>query len=246
MALLLNCDLGENASINGTDSDSLVMPHIHLVNIACGMHAGTPEIMKRTLNLAKAHGVGVGAHPGYADRKNFGRVSIPQTRSELLALLQYQIGALEGMTTALDMSIDYIKPHGALYHDMMANDNIRQAIMTSIAEHPRVKRLMIMATPRADTHREEAARLGIELIFEAFADRCYDDKGSLLPRGDKGALHNRERTLQQVLQLRDDHSVTTATGKQFPVYADTLCIHGDHEGSVSIIRAISTLLAHSR
>jgi len=245
-SLLLNCDLGEyspeSVGASYSSPDNAVMPHIDQANIACGMHAGTPLTMRHTLALARHFGVAVGAHPGYADQANFGRLTIAHTPEELVSLIHYQVSALSGMAASMGLSVDYVKPHGALYNDMMANADIRQTVMAAIAELRGSRRLMLLATAEADQHREEARFHGIELIFETFADRCYGDNGQLLPRTQPGAVHSRERMLDQVRQLRDDHSVTAQSGRVIPISADTLCVHGDNPQAVADIRTIRALL----
>jgi UPF0271 protein len=244
--LLLNCDLGEYAPEAGTTSadspDCKVMPHIDQANIACGMHAGNPLTMRRTLALARHYGVTVGAHPGYADLTHFGRLSIAHTPEELVALIHYQVSALAGMAAAMGLRVDYVKPHGALYNDMMANADVRQTLMAAIAELAGNPRLMLLATADADQHRKEARFHGIELLFETFADRCYGDNGQLLPRALPGAVHSREKMLNQVRQLREDNSVTTVNGRILPITADTLCVHGDNAEAVADIRTIRALI----
>lgn len=241
--LLLNCDLGEYASESGTAvPDSIVMPYIDQANIACGMHAGNPLTMRRTLALARHYGVAVGAHPGYADLTHFGRLSIAHTPEELVSLIHYQVAALTGMAATTGLSVNYVKPHGALYNDMMANADIRQTVMAAIADLNGNLKLMLLATADANQHREEARFHGIELLFETFADRCYGDNGQLLPRTQPGAVHNRELMLDQVRQLHEDHSVTTVSGKRLPISADTLCVHGDNPEAVADIRTIRALI----
>ena len=134
MDLLLNCDLGEASDGDHLEVEAQVMPCIDQANIACGMHAGDPLVIKNTLALAKQHNVSLGAHPSYPDRENFGRSSMQLPTSELIACLQYQIAALAGMAQDIGLSIDYVKPHGALYNDMMVNGHLRSAVMTAIAE----------------------------------------------------------------------------------------------------------------
>ncbi len=241
--LRLNCDLGESFGTWTLGMDAHVMPHIDQANIACGFHAGDPLVMQKTLGLAKAHGVSVGAHPGYHDLVGFGRRSVRCTAEEIVALMQYQISALDGMAQVQGLTLDYVKPHGALYNDMMADAAVRDAVMTAVARYHRPIHLMLQATPQADEHREEAARHGIALWFEAFADRCYDDDGKLLARTRPGAVHDRERMLAQVQQLCAEGTVTTVSGHTLRLEADTLCVHGDNEAGVAAIRAIRECLA---
>jgi len=242
VTLLLNCDLGESFGSWTMGMDAQVMPHIDQANIACGFHAGDPLIMSNTLELAKQHQVRIGAHPAYPDLVGFGRRSMNCSTDEIKAFITYQTAALGGMAQSMDLSLEYVKPHGALYNDMMAKDNIRHAIMDAIASFHLPIRLMLQATPNADRHREEAKERGIELFFEAFADRCYDDDGRLLARTKAGAVHSRDKMLEQVKQLSEDGTVTTVSGKLLPLQADTLCVHGDNIEGVKAIAAIRELI----
>jgi len=238
MTMRLNCDLGESFGSWTMGMDSAVMPHIHQANIACGFHAGDSLVMQKTLSLAKQHGVMVGAHPGYQDLVGFGRRSMKCSAEEIVALLTYQIAALDGMAKSQGLNLEYVKPHGALYNDMMAMDSVREAIMDAVASYYRPIVLMLQATAAADDHRKEAEAKGISLWFEAFADRCYDDDGRLLARSKTGAVHNREKMLAQVAQLCEDGTVTTVSGKRLALQADTLCVHGDNLAGVQAIQEI--------
>jgi UPF0271 protein len=240
--MLLNCDLGESYGSWPMGMDADVMPHIHQANIACGFHGGDPVTLRRTLTLAAKYGVSVGAHPSYPDLAGFGRRSMKLSADELVAILHYQIAALEGMARIQGLLLDYVKPHGALYNDMMAQEGVRATVIEAIAGYHRPLPLMLQATTHAATHREEAAAAGITLLFEAFADRCYDDDGSLLARSKPGAVHNRERMLSQVQQLLRDRAVTTASGNVIGIDADTLCVHGDNPEGVLAIQAIRALV----
>lgn len=240
--MLLNCDLGESFGSWTMGLDAQVMLHIDQANIACGFHAGDPLTMQQTLELADAHNVSIGAHPAYPDMVGFGRRSMNCSTEEIIASLHYQIAALEGMALAAGLALSYVKPHGALYNDMMANTAVRSAIMRAMASYHRPLALMLQATAHSEVHRDQAQTAGIELLFEAFADRCYDDDGSLLSRRLPGAVHNRERMLAQVLQLRDEGSVTTVSGNILPLQVDTLCVHGDNIEGVQAIEAIRALV----
>jgi UPF0271 protein len=242
--MLLNCDLGESYGNWRMGLDEEVMPYLDQANIACGFHGGDPLIMEKTLRLAAGHGVSVGAHPAYPDLVGFGRRSMALSAEELRSTLLYQIAAIDGMSATVGITLDYVKPHGALYNDMMSDDAVRKVVMQSIASYPRPLRLMLQATADAERHRREAAALDLPLWFEAFADRCYDDSGRLVSRREPGAVHSRERMLAQVAQLARDHSVTTASGKILALEVDTLCVHGDNAEGVQAIREIRELLAH--
>jgi UPF0271 protein len=240
--MLLNCDLGESFGAWTMGLDAEVMPHIDLANIATGFHAGDPLVIQHTLRLAKEHGVTVGAHPAYPDLVGFGRRSMNCTREEIIAKVHYQIAALDGMATCAGLELRYVKPHGALYNDMMAREDVRMAILEALAEYHRPLALMLQATPEVDQHRIEADRAGVEAWFEAFADRCYDDDGKLLSRRLEGAVHNRDKMLEQVQQLCERGTVTTVSGRELQLAADTLCVHGDNMEGVQAIRDIRALV----
>jgi len=242
MPLLLNCDLGESFGAWKMGLDDQVMPFIDQANIACGFHAGDPVVIKKTLLAAKCNNVQVGAHPSYPDISGFGRRSMKIPAVELIALLQYQIAALTGMASNLGIEVKYVKPHGALYNDMMADGHIRSAVMEAIAECHQPLAFMLQATPEAETHREEAKAFDLELLFEAFADRCYDDNGALLSRTKEGAVHSREKMLQQVMQLQQHGTVTTVSGHSLALQADSLCVHGDNLAGVQAIEEIRQLI----
>jgi UPF0271 protein len=240
--MLLNCDLGESYGERRIGNDAAVMPFLDQANVACGFHGGDPLTMERTLALAVQHGVSIGAHPSYPDLAGFGRRSIALSPDELRTALHYQIAALDGMAAVAGAELSYVKPHGALYNDMMRDPVIRAVIMRAVSAYPRPLRLMLQATPEAAAHREEAAGFGLELWLEAFADRCYDDDGRLLSRQLEGAVHTRERMLDQVRSLVRDGSVTTVSGQRMALSADTLCVHGDNAEGVAAIREIRALL----
>ncbi|MGK0399574.1 MAG: UPF0271 protein [Gammaproteobacteria bacterium] len=240
--LLLNCDLGESYGSWTMGRDAHVMPHIDQANIACGFHAGDPLIMQKTLALAKQHNVMVGAHPAYPDLVGFGRRSMNCSLDEIVALVSYQLSAIDGMAKNQGIELAYVKPHGALYNDMMSKDPVRSAIFQAISNHHRPVKLMLLATNAADIHRTEAKQAGIELLFEAFADRCYNDDGKLLARSQPGAVHSREKMLAQVAQICENGTVTTVSGKTLSLSPDTLCVHGDNDEGISAIVDIRALI----
>ncbi len=244
--MLLNCDLGESFGSWRMGMDADVMPHIDLANVACGYHAGDPVTMRRTIELALAHGVRLGAHPAYPDLEGFGRRSMQLSAEELNACLLYQIAALDGMAASAGGSIDYVKPHGALYNDMMLDAGVRATVMAAVAAYHRPLKLMLLATAQQASHREAAAAHSLELLFEAFADRCYDHDGYLISRRCPGAVHSRERTLGQVAGLLESGCVETANGKTLSLQADTLCVHGDNPEGVAAIREIRALIQGRR
>jgi UPF0271 protein len=243
MDLLLNCDLGETSNSDQLTIESQVMPHIDYANIACGFHAGNIMVMDKTLLLAKQHMVAVGAHPSYPDKFNFGRQSLAMSAQDLITCIKFQIQTLEKAASNNDICVSYVKPHGALYNDMMKNGHLRSAVMAAVADSPACSCLMLQATPEADIHKQEASAFGLTLYLEVFADRAYQDNGALVPRSQPEAIHTSEKMLAQVEQLKQDGSVTTITGKHLALNADTLCVHGDNPKAVAEIGQIKAILA---
>ena len=241
MDLLLNCDLGEATGGNQLATEAQVMPHIDQANIACGFHAGNPQIMDQTLALAKQHSVAVGAHPSYPDKFNFGRQSMSMAAPDLIACLNYQITRLENIARQHAIGLAYVKPHGALYNDMMNNGHLRSAVMTAVSDSS-CSTLMLQATANQEIHSQEAEMFGIQLIFEVFADRAYQDCGALVPRNQLGAILDKQDMLAQASQLAEHGSLKTISGQQLRLDANSLCVHGDNPQAVSEIAQIRAIL----
>ena len=236
--MLLNCDLGEDVNGQGVELDAQFMPFIDQANIACGFHAGDSWVASRVLDLAAQHNVTAGAHPSYADRENFGRQTMSLDAAELAAILHYQIGALESLAHTKGLELGYVKPHGALYNDMMSSKGVRHVVMQVTASHRSSLALMVLATSEYEKHLQEAAIFGIELLAEAYVDRRYDDLGHLLPRDQSGAVLDEDEMLEQLEQLISKGSVTTVSGRELPLIVDSLCVHGDNPAALATIERI--------
>lgn len=231
----LNCDLGESYGIWKMDVDEQIMVFIDQANIACGYHGGDPLAISSAISLAKQHSVSVGAHPSYPDLQGFGRRSMTMGDKELIACLHYQISALQGMTNIQDVTLDYVKPHGALYNDLMKNKRIRRAVMQAVAEAGKgALPLMIQAHPEFHVFVDEAQAIGIELIFEAFADRRYDRNGYLVSRNEPGSVLNVDDALQQAVTLLDQGVIVTDAKTTLCMPVDTLCVHSDSNDALVI------------
>jgi UPF0271 protein len=242
----LNCDLGESFGAWKMGLDEHVMPHIDMANIACGFHAGDSDVIANTLVLAKHNDVEIGAHPSYPDKQGFGRRSIALSKDELTNCLHYQIAAIEGMAKVHGLTLSYVKPHGALYNDMMADDAILHTVMGAIARYSPSLKLMILATAKAQEHKQLATQYGITLILEAFADRQYTDEGQLVSRNIAGSVHNKVAILAQVNQLLIDGTVTTNSGNKVTLNADSLCVHGDNADGIALIKDIKALCINAK
>lgn len=241
--LLLNCDMGESLGPWRMGVDEQVMPLVDMANVACGFHASDPVTMSHTMQLARRAGARVGAHPGYPDLIGFGRRSMQCSSLEIISLIRYQIGALDGIGRALGVPVSYVKPHGALYNDMMRNHDILRAVLEGVAGYDQALPLMVLATADNSEVQRAAEEFGIALIFEAFADRAYDRSGLLVPRSEAGAVyHDEAKILAQSLRLAREGVVKTLDGDSIKLEVDTLCIHGDNAESVQAVQSIRMAL----
>jgi len=243
----LNCDLGESFGAWSMPVEAAIMAEIDQANIACGFHAGDPLVMKQAIRLAKQHDVVIGAHPAYPDLQGFGRRSMAIAADELSAMIQYQVSALSGMAKACGANVSYVKPHGALYNDMMKDTAVMRTVMQSIAEINMQSldsplALMVQATSQNTALKEAAQEWELPLYFEAFSDRRYTDEGLLQSRLIEGAVLSESDALLQAKQLISSGTVTTASGATLAIEADSLCVHGDTKGAVNIAKKIRTFL----
>ena len=228
----LNSDLGESYGRWRMGDDERLMAVIDDANIACGYHAGDPLTLRRTLQLAARHGVRVGAHPAYPDLQGFGRRSMSIAGDELIALLHYQVGALEGMALASGTTVQYVKPHGALYNDLLRDEDVLHAVLDAVAGWHRPLPLVVQAGPWRSRLERAAAQRRVTLSWEAFADRRYEDDGTLRPRRESSAVLDGAAMVEQARRLLEQGTVITASGRELALSADTLCVHGDSEGAL--------------
>jgi UPF0271 protein len=243
----LNCDMGESFGHWQLGMDEAAMPHIDMANIACGFHASDPLIMQKTVALAKQYNVAVGAHPGYPDLVGFGRRHMQCAADEIQALILYQVGALAAFCQQQNIPLSYVKPHGALYNDMMQDEATLIAILKGIAAFSANLPLMLMA--QADNSRCEAlaAQFKVPLLFEAFADRRYTDSGSLQDRRQAGAVFTQQsQIINQAVQIAKQGFVTSNTGKLIQLNANTLCVHGDNAQSIAAIAQIKSAITGNK
>ncbi|MBJ7536115.1 5-oxoprolinase subunit PxpA [Marinomonas transparens] len=239
----LNCDMGEAFGAWKMGLDDKIMPFVDQANIACGFHASDPLTMVKTVALAKQHNVTIGAHPGYPDLVGFGRRNMDIAPTELKALIQYQIGALKGICAGQNVKVDYVKPHGAMYNQMMANFSILDTVMQAVSELDATLPLMVGAVPESNEIKEMAKKYGLTVWFEAFSDRLYTDEGRLTPRKEANAVHaSFELIEKQVIQLCETGTVTTGSGKTIKIHADTICVHGDGAHAVDAVTRIRSLV----
>jgi len=216
------------------------MPLITSANIACGFHAGDPQVIARTVRLAVQHGVALGAHPGFADLAGFGRRALDATPDEIENDVLYQIGALAAFARAEGATLAHVKPHGALYNLAATRPPIANAIARAIARFD--ANLILVGQPGAAM--ENAAREhGLRFAREGFADRAYNRDGTLRSRREPGSLiTDPPRAAEQALQMARTQTVTTPEGETIATPVDTLCVHGDSPGAVEILRAVRETL----
>ncbi len=239
----LNSDLGEGFGNYKSGNDSKIMKYIDMANLACGFHAGDPLTMTKAIKEAKKNDISIGAHPGYQDIVGFGRRSIEHTPDELKAMLIYQIGALRALAIADSYDIKYIKPHGALYNDMMKNDDIFSTIVEALSSYDNNLKLMILSSAKNEKYKKIANKYHIELIYEAFADRAYSDNGFLIPRKEKNSLFcDIKIILQRVKELNEFGYIKSTSGKKLFLKVDSLCVHGDNKEALNITKSIRAYL----
>ena len=216
--------------------DAAIMPFLTSANIACGMHAGDPETMDKTVALALAHGIRIGAHPGYADRQNFGRTPMTLSPRAVEDLVLYQVAALDGFVRSQRGKLSHVKPHGALYNQAADDLTLARAIARGIA---RFDPSLVLVGLGGSRLIEAARDAGLPVAEEAFADRRYLPNGKLSPRSRPGSLlENPAEAAAQAALIAQHGAVIAADGSKISVRADTICLHGDTPGARSIASEI--------
>jgi len=242
MRLQLNCDMGEGFGIYTMGLDEHIMPYIDMANLACGFHAGDPLTMSKSVALAVEHDVAIGAHPAYPDLVGFGRRDMQCSPEEIEAMILYQIGALDTICQVHNTKVTYVKPHGALYNTMMRDETTFRSILTAMHKYDNSLKLMILATDKNDHYQNIADDFSVSLLFEAFADRAYTKEGSLVPRSQEGAvIDDVEHIIERVKSLTLSNTLESIDGDILHLKADTLCVHGDNQEALAIIKALHGL-----
>jgi UPF0271 protein len=235
----LNSDVGESFGIYKLGLDEEVIPLISSANVACGFHAGDPAVMRRTLSVAKTHGVSVGAHPGLPDLLAFGRRYMDASLSEIKDYTAYQVGALQAFAKLQGTKLQHVKPHGALYNMAVADIRIWEAAAEVIAGIDKSLILVALAGRNREQIKAIGERHGIRVAFEFFADRAYNPNGSLVSRQDPGAvIHDEAAVARRVIKMVNDGKVVAKDGIEINLTADTICVHGDNPAAVRLIKRI--------
>ena len=239
----INSDLGESEEslANGTDYE--LMRYITSANVACGGHAGDERTMRETVRIAKELNVAVGAHPGYPDRANFGRIESPMAAAEIEGTVRDQIAALAEVAESLGVELVHCKPHGALYHAANKSAEVAAAIGRAVLES---SEQLIMVGQAGSSTLALWESMGLTCAAEAFADRAYEPDGILRKRSLAGALlEDPAKAGRQALEIATRHITTATDGSQLKVDAETICIHSDTPGSVAIARAVNEALRNA-
>ncbi len=236
----LNADMGEGFGDYRIGDDAGMLDIVTSANVACGAHAGDPEIMARTFGLARARGVAVGAHPGFPDVWGFGRRRMPFNPGEIERLVAYQVGAAAALAAYAGHRITYVKAHGALSNMAGADASIATAIASAVkAVDRRLALLAIALTPQV----EAGERAGLDVYQEVFADRGYDDAGQLIARNLEGAmLTDAGKAARRVVTMVRDGVIVCASGKRLPTVIHSVCIHGDSPHAVGMAKRVKAAL----
>jgi UPF0271 protein len=242
----LNSDVGESFGNYKLGLDEEVIPLISSANIACGFHAGDPGVMRKTISLARKHGVAPGAHPGFPDLMGFGRRNMDATVEEIKDYVAYQIGAIQAFAAMEGLTLQHVKPHGALYNMAFKDFAIWEAVAEVISGLDKGLILVAMAGPDRDRLEAVGTKYGIRIAFEFFADRAYNRDGSLVSRREPGAMiHDQGKAAERVLRLIREGIVVARDGSEIPLAADTICVHGDNPTAVMLARKLRETLRTS-
>ncbi|MBE3569820.1 MAG: LamB/YcsF family protein [Bacillales bacterium] len=221
----LNCDMGESFGPYTLGNDKEMMNYISSANIACGFHAGDPNIMDQTVKLALEHNVSIGAHPGFLDLHGFGRRKIQITPEEAYQLIVYQVGALQGFVQANGGKLHHVKPHGALYNMAAVHKELAEAIALAIY---RIDPGIVLYGLSNSELTKAGEAIGLKVAHEVFADRTYQQDGTLTPRNMPNALiMSEEAAIRQVVKMVKEQKVDTVDHHEISIQADTICLHGD-------------------
>ena len=236
----LNSDLGESFGRYTIGNDDKIIPLITSANVACGYHASDPVVMDKTLSMAKEAGIRVGAHPGYPDLMGFGRRNLNVTPEEARAYTLYQLGALDAFCRAHQMKMQHVKPHGAFYNMAAKDYDLSKAICQAVKEFD--DNLIVLALSGGELARA-AKDMGLRTALEVFADRAYEEDGSLVNRRKEGAMVTDENiAIARVVRMIKEKKVTAITGKDIPIQADSVCVHGDGAKALAFVEKIRRAL----
>ena len=243
MRIDLNCDMGESFGAYKLGMDEEVMQYITSANIACGYHAGDPQVMEATVRMALAQGVGIGAHPGYPDLMGFGRRNMDCTRDQIRTFVIYQMGALQGFCAAAGTSLAHVKPHGNLYLTAVENEMVATAIAEAIVSFDPSLPYLALAGAKGEMVTRIGTQMGLKVVYESFPDRAYTSEGNLVPRKMEGAvIHDPRVVAERALMMAKEGRVKAVDGTMVELEVQTLCVHGDNPSAVDLVRSIRQTL----
>ncbi|GAB1531332.1 MULTISPECIES: LamB/YcsF family protein [Brevibacillus] len=237
----LNCDMGESFGTYQLGNDQEILSYITSANVACGFHAGDPATMRKTVQMALEAGVAIGAHPGFADLVGFGRRNMEISPEEAYDLVVYQIGALQGFVRAEGGVMHHVKPHGALYNMAATRPALAESIALAIYK---VNPELVLYGLAGSELTRVGEKIGLITAHEVFADRTYQQDGTLTPRSQPNAIiSDQQQSLQQVIRMVCDGRVLTQQGVDIPIQADSICIHGDGANALAFAQSIREALS---
>ena len=229
-----NCDMGESFGMYKMGFDEEVIKHISSANIACGFHAGDPMWMRKTVDLAEQHGVGVGAHPSYPDLNGFGRRNMNATPEEVRNDVVYQAGALKAFTS--NRNLQHVKPHGAMYNQAVDDADLGKSICEAVLE---VDSNIILLALAGSTWIDVAKGMGMRVAREVFADRAVNSDGTLVPRSKEGSvIHDTNEVVERSLRMVTEGKILSVDGDIVEVVADSICLHGDTPGAGAMAKTV--------
>lgn len=239
----LNCDIGESYFTNIVGNDTNIIPHISSCNIACGLHGGDPLTIQNAIDNALLHNVNIGAHPSFPDLQNFGRKFMKLSSDELKACLRYQIGVLNSMTHQRGGNLVHVKPHGALYNAAAEDIELSRIIIEVMQEFQSDLILLGMANSKLENAAKER---NIPFVSEVFADRNYTHEGKLVSREfDKALITNEVLVVNRCIQMVCDSKIRSVSGQEIDLEAQSICVHGDTENALGLLKSIRTGFAKS-
>ena len=237
----LNSDLGESFGSYKIGNDEGVIPLISSANVACGAHAGDPDVMAKTAELCKKSGISMGAHPGFFDLMGFGRRNMSVSPAEAKNLITYQIGALDAFAKSKGIKLCHVKPHGALYNMAAKDKKLAMAIAEAVYEYN--PKLILLGLSGSEMLKA-AEEIGLPYAAEVFADRAYEDDGTLVARSKPGAMiTDEDEAVSRVIRMIKEHRVTSITGKEIEISPASVCVHGDSEKALLFVKKIRAAFA---
>lgn len=240
----LNADLGESYGNYTIGNDDEIIPLISSANVACGFHASDPSVMQKTVEMIRESGsTGIGAHPAYPDLMGFGRRYMELSMPEVRSLIFYQLGALDGFCRVAGIEMNHVKPHGALYNATFEDKELAKTIADAVKDYNPKLKLMGLSNQNLVKAGEEA---GLEVRHEVFADRAYEDNGTLVSRRKEGAMiTDTSLAVERVIRMVREGKVESTGGRDIDIRADSICVHGDGEKALEFVKEIRKQLSEN-